>query len=291
MLFIYFFESEHVVHHNKSIITSVIVVLLTVGAVSAQEKSDTRALVQEALDRATSMETSIHLPEQKNYEGTQAAEKANEYIKSKQFNQQLEAEKDRIHQQFFSGYTKDIFEHNKVPENNDISEIDILSSNERVYVLVSSSIPKDTLRAYVQSVNQLQDHNVIIAFRGFIGGVKNYQPTVDYIESLLKQDTQCQNTINSQCEYYQASFNIDPLVFRKFQVNQVPAVVYVDNVQMQDPGKSIGLDKNLKAPVTSHIIYGDSTLKYALERLGKLTGQGKLTAMAEKIDRGFHGEN
>lgn len=275
-------------HRNK---IGIIACLLALLSLAANADDNTRQVYEDAAKRAEEMQSQITPPEQFNADGTRAAERLAEAVNSKAFQDAIEAEKERINAKFYAAHNKKIFEHNGIDSQN-LSEFGKLTAKERIYILVSSSIPKETLRNYVKSVDQLQDGSVVLVLRGFIGRIRDYKPTVEYITSLLKKDPNCDFSVESECEFYKAEFNVDPLVYRKFGVTEVPAIVYADNVLLDDPDMSIGSEGNLKGPLTSHIVYGDVSLQYALERLAKLSGNSNLEQMAKKLDGGFHnGQN
>jgi hypothetical protein len=60
--------------------------------------------------------------------------------------------------------------------------------------------------------------------RGFIGGGKKMQPTMAYIKSIITKDAHCNRGV--ACKTYKTKFNIDPVLFQRYQITQVPTLVY-----------------------------------------------------------------
>lgn len=92
-----------------------------------------------------------------------------------------------------------------------------LTSSERLYVFMSSSVPEVVWKNYAQSVRGMK--NAVIVLRGCIGGCdpEGYRKTVNFLRSL-------DNT----------SAIIDPMLFRLYGVSEVPAFIYADGVPSLD---------------------------------------------------------
>ncbi len=117
-----------------------------------------------------------------------------------------------------------------------------------VYVFASSSIPLQTLRNYAVRMATQEGYAPVMVFRGFVDGAGKIGPTVRLIGDIIKVDSGCDMT-SGQCDTWPVSVTVDPMKFRQFGIQKVPAIV---------------LDRGSKEPL---ILYGDVSLKYALERL------------------------
>jgi type-F conjugative transfer system pilin assembly protein TrbC len=147
-------------------------------------------------------------------------------------------------------------------------------------------VPVETIRTYVRDLDLLADPNIVMALRGFVAGMRTVQPTIGFIESLLVKEKSCKNTVQKECDIHRVNIQIDPLVFRKFGIEQVPAFVYVKGAILQDDKLSIGNKNNLHPQATHSILFGDISLNYVLERFAEESGSDYLKAMADKLNSG-----
>lgn len=134
----------------------------------------------------------------------------------------------------------------------------ITSSNSRVYLFVSSSLGKASLRSKVEEAAKLP--NAVLVLRGFVGGAKTVTPTIKFIADILKKDTDCQGL---QCELHAIEFNIDPIRFARYGITRVPAVVYEPNETFL--GHCDG--DALATKSDRLVVYGEASLQYALETM------------------------
>ncbi len=143
----------------------------------------------------------------------------------------------------------------------------VLNSDERIYIFVSSSIPEYTLKKYVQRVAKMNESNIYFVLRGFISGISRMTPTVRWIYNNIKKDEYC-NSLD--CELYPVKFIVDPFLFSKYNINAVPAVVYVKGLKNELLG-SEGLDS---VKVSNFwVSYGDVPLEYHLKLIEEKSGK------------------
>lgn len=147
-----------------------------------------------------------------------------------------------------------------------------LSDNERLYLFISSSMPNYVIRRYLSDISELRDDNITVVMRGFLGGVQYLRPTLRYLVEILKVDSEC-DIRSLNCEFVRVSFQIDPLLFREYNINKVPALVYV-NSQNEKPV----------------IIYGDAKFSYLIERIYEETRNPSLQKISNKLTGGFYSE-
>ena len=134
------------------------------------------------------------------------------------------------------------------PSEGDAGEdVDRRVSGRPVYIFASSSVPLQTLRNYVASMATLQGYDPVMVFRGFIGGARKIGPTACLIGDLIKVDSDCDMT-SGQCDTWPVSVTIDPMKFRQYGIEKVPAM---------------GLDRGAKKEPL--ILYGDASLEYAIK--------------------------
>jgi type-F conjugative transfer system pilin assembly protein TrbC len=154
-----------------------------------------------------------------------------------------------------------------------------LSPSERVYIFVSSSMPMEALRRYASDLDRLADPNIVMVLRGFVGGMKRFKPTGDFIGQVLRKDEACEPG-KQQCEAYQAGIQIDPMLFRKYGIKQVPAVVYVPQVQVADSDDKAGSQTDGR---DYSVVYGDASLGYVLGMVGRECGWSLVDEVAEML--------
>ena len=231
-------------------------------------------LVQQAMDQAATYENEIMLPEI-NKDGASAAKNAFDTYQSEKFQQKITSESERIRQKLFGSFSRQ----NEPGENNENMCLDRLTGDEKIYLFISSSIPHNTLRTYVRELDKLNDPNIVVVLRGFVGSMEKIRPTLEFIESLLVKDSTCRLSEGKQCEVYQANIQIDPLVYRKFNIQQVPALAYVKNIsnttKISDEPEAV-------------VVYGDVSLDYALDQIFSETGNPQIKKAVQKIRGDFY---
>jgi type-F conjugative transfer system pilin assembly protein TrbC len=154
-----------------------------------------------------------------------------------------------------------------------------LRSSERIYLFVSSSVPMTTLRNYAVDLARLADPNMSMVMRGMIGGMKTVRPTTEFVSRVIVKDTNCK-VFQERCDAYQVNFMIDPLLFRKYRITQVPALVYVPRTNVIERDRSEGLTE---AEGEFYVLYGDASLEYLLETLRRETKSRSLQKAAAAL--------
>ncbi len=124
----------------------------------------------------------------------------------------------------------------------------ILKNNkEKIYIAMSSSVPVDIWKRYICFVenNHLK---AIFVLRGFIGGIKSgIKPTLSFIKKLI-EGWSCPGSLKT---VHNVEIDIDPWIFRKSHLNQVPAVIFNNKVSLGDYSlkwhlEKLGINTNLK---------------------------------------------
>jgi type-F conjugative transfer system pilin assembly protein TrbC len=135
--------------------------------------------------------------------------------------------------------------------SSEISYNQFLEHNEKLFIVISSSIPKHILKNYFE---MLQNVNTDVTFvlRGTIGGVKKIKPTLDWMQEVL---TKSDNT------RYEYNVVIEPRIVDKYKIEKLPAVLYVKNYNPSYTEESTN-EKH-------YIYYGAVDIDYAL---GKING-------------------
>ena len=169
-----------------------------------------------------------------------------------------------------------------------------LVSHERLYIFMSSSVPLVTWNNYAESLHKLRDANTAIVLRGCIGGCTHIRPTLEFIKKIIFpggiEDIDFskegwQKELDRRTRHIQVL--IDPLLFRYYNISEVPCIVYARGVNPLS-GLSEGLSENLQKSPQFWKICGDWKLSYLLERLYEKSGALVLKRMAKELKKSWH---
>lgn len=145
-------------------------------------------------------------------------------------------------------------------QNNDTCIDPEILGDYRVFIFISSSVPKNTLKNYMKDTLKFND--VLLVLNGVIGSADYLKPTQDFITNLacdkelkdLKQSDECSIS----------RVDINPLLFRLFKIDKVPAIVFskvsYHRLMLASNGAETLSDGDY------FIIFGDTSLEYALEK-------------------------
>jgi type-F conjugative transfer system pilin assembly protein TrbC len=251
-------------------------------AAVAQDTQASIKIVQEALEKAKKMKKHITVPGvDKN---NRAAQEAARTFYSPEYQNKIGQEIERLKNTLFADTFKD---QKKQPLSKPApGSRYFLMPDERIYVFISSSVPVETLRNYAADLDRLRDPHVTMVMRGFVKGMKLIKPTLDFIRKVIVKDPDCDITAQ-KCDAYRVTINIDPLLFRRYGINQVPAIVYANGVSLVDAGQSEGIKEN--APVSdAYMLSGDVSLAYALEKINREAHSPELEAVLRQLRAGFY---
>jgi conjugal transfer pilus assembly protein TrbC len=184
----------------------------------------TRALVEEAGELAKTMV----IPENKHWEeGKKRAEDSNAVYRSKKFQEKVQG---------YENYE------GLVPGSKMIMETkpkDILTNSEKIYLFLSSSIPEASLRGYMASLDGVTE--IVAVMQGMVGGMQDHEKMADWYNKVLKNDPACQDRLNEQCTRYQVEIKINPTLFDKYSISEVPALVYIQGDEIVQIQGDVGL--------------------------------------------------
>lgn len=225
--------------------------------VSASSQSLSIGDVADVVDGAKKYGGDLSLPENPHrIEAQRIAEGVSRYFQSEEFQQRIESEKARLYGEVYGSQADSHRETPKTP-----GKVGRLSSQERIYLFISSSVPVPTLRRYVQAINNFGEPNIKIVMRGFVGGAKFVKPTMAFLKEILFVDPECDPT-RERCSTFGVDVIVDPLLFGRYQVERVPAFVYVPSISVADSQMSEGLESNRMSG--HYLIYGDVSIEYVL---------------------------
>jgi type-F conjugative transfer system pilin assembly protein TrbC len=156
----------------------------------------------------------------------------------------------------------------------------VLDPDERLYIFVSSSVPKETIRRYVTFVSSHIEGKAVFVLRGGIGGLKKLMPTVAWIYDVMKKEGNCEGV---NCEVYGVEFMIDPFLFKRYEVKRVPAVVYAKGKMLTEFELSEGLQEKWESQVWGKT-YGDMNLAYHLKVIAEELRVEKIKRFIDELN-------
>ncbi|OPY77498.1 MAG: Type-F conjugative transfer system pilin assembly protein [Syntrophorhabdus sp. PtaU1.Bin153] len=215
--------------------------------------------IAETVEQSKKHSRTIDLPKNAHEtEATRLAEHLSRYAESGEFQERIEAQKNRLYGQIYGGQENRHEATVKDPPGKRVG----LSSRERIYLFISASVPIPTLRHYMKVINDLGEPNIKVVMRGFVGGAKFVKPTMAFLKEILFTDPEC-NPSRERCNTYRTQVIIDPLLFGKYRIEKVPAFIYAPSLSISDNQMSEGLSGGKASD--HYLIYGDVSLEYALQ--------------------------
>lgn len=190
------------------------------------------------------------------------AEKANEYFNSQEFQERLDAQVKKLEETVFKGARP---QDEKTADGLTLNA----SSGETIYLFISSSIPKSTLRNYFADMAATRSPNVHALMRGLIGGMKKIGPTLEFVTSVSVKEPDC-DIKSGECEMNRVNVQINPQLFKQYNVTRMPAIVYVP-----------ASDKDFLA------VYGDVPFSFALEKINARVKSEWISNLLTRMKGGF----
>jgi len=218
-----------------------------------------------------------------NDEAIRRANETAQKFHSEQYQSKLNNEMARIKADLFNVGEKEnkatiYSDTNKTPEHS-------LRKDSYLYIFVSASMPQNTIRAYAQDVALLKEQNIMIVLKGMIGQPAKLKSTAKYIKNIIKKDPECER----KCAVYKVGFAIDPRLFEKYKITEVPVFVYDRNVKTIKSG--IGGEIDNKTGSEYLKLEGDVSVQYALEMFRRETKEKELDKLIGKISREYGANN
>ena len=227
-----------------------------------------------------------------NKQAAEVAGKSAEMVYSDTMQAKIKAEQDRLKLEVFGEQLRGTpVDPNKPAPNAEALGKKFLAEDERVYLFFSSSMPEATLRTYLAALDKPRDPLAVMVMRGFVGGAEKIKPTTDFMQRILAKDPACipQQKQDQNCETYLAEVQIDPLLFKRFNVQKVPTVVFARGVKnIAGLGQvSEGDGENFQVG-DWWALEGDAALDGMLERINKEAKSPTLTAFVKALRKGFY---
>ena len=195
--------------------------------------------------------------------------------------ERIEREKERLLREEFTG-VKEYMDTTEKGYSMKQAEKTLLRDDERIYLFISSSIPVETLRNYAVSIDRLEGVNIPMVLRGFVDGMTEIKPTLEFVRDIILKDRDCRGV---DCETHDVEVMIDPLLFRRYGIESVPAIVYARGVNVTDAFASEGLEESVGVQ-EYYILYGDSSLDHLIERINRTVKSKTLGCLVHRLRRG-----
>ncbi len=212
---------------------------LVQGAQGVNNQSDTvKKVMEQARKDSAQMSIPVNTYQE---EGLKAAHETAKKFYSPEFQEKLQCQQTRIKEEIVADYLNEPEKVTPAPDK--------LAQNEKVYFFFSSSMPDQTVHTYLAMVEGLDEPNFNMLMRGFVPEERD-----KYLIRITKKNMRCIDQLQSQnpkvCERYEIPIKIQPSLFGRFKVTQVPALVY-------ERGEEVWK------------ITGDAALDYLIERVNR----------------------
>ncbi len=140
--------------------------------------------------------------------------------------------------------------------NRSTTELSTTTSGEQLLIFISASVPRESLKKLAQQAARV---NVPLILRGVVEG--DFPATAKFMRDILGD------------EEPRARAMIDPALFDRFDVKQVPAVVLVPD------GACVAGVRSCPKVTPAHVhIAGDVTLDYALDHIARTHPESRTLA-------------
>ena len=198
-------------------------------------------------------------------QGWKAAEETADLFHSPEFQERVQCEQQRLEKEVFADFTKPWKKKAGQRAAGQKEQAGSLEAGEKVFLFISSSVPDETVHAYIAALSRAEEPHLSLVMRGFVGGMARARATKDqsYFGRILKKELDCPRT-QTPCERYQMVIRLKPSLFTRYGITKVPAVIY------EHDGNSF-------------LIQGDAGLDYLLEKINREAKSTGLTKLIKKI--------
>lgn len=192
--------------------------------------------------------------------------------RSKQFTGSVKNMQDHVLHDKRLDWSKALDYQKKVATTEPVEKKGILESDERLFVVISSSMPESLVKTYLQNFEPIAADTIFV-MRGAIGGAKKIMPTMQWIQKVKKYGDD---------KFYRCQVDINPNITRRFNIDRVPAVLFVtgfDEAAMTNTGVEAVTPPNEKVFVS----YGAIDSTAALQEIQKRSKNDNLLRLIDKI--------
>lgn len=166
-----------------------------------------------------------------------------------------------------------------------ISTNKYLNPNEKIFIIISSSMSKSSIQNYFKILEKVNT-DVSFILRGIVGNdVRYFNPTRAFIQELLIKNENANK--EDKNNYFSFNIEINPKITRRFNITQVPAVLFIKNYNpvVQDYQDVIGKPENNE---DYFVAYGEVGVDYALEQINKEAKSEGLGRLLKTMKSSFY---
>jgi len=200
---------------------------------------------------------------------------SHKYIKNiSKLYQELQPNIEKAKETMFNGEYKTI-KTITVHKNKNVDKMKLspFLENNRIYIFMSSSVPKNIWYEYGSIIDRQKIRNASLLLRGCIKGCERIMPTMNFLKSVIEY---------KPAHIINPLIYMDPLLFKKYNIDQVPCFVYAQNIKVLDYQQSEGIEKNVNIDKV-YKSCGDWSFKYHIEELYKQSNDINLKQLLEKL--------
>ena len=236
-----------------------LVIALFQGAqiVRAEEFKEAEKQVEVIVERARKTAETMHLPENVHeQDGQEAARQSVEKLKAPAFQEQVRCQMERIQQ---SG-----------PQQEQAIALQgkgTLTAQESVYLFLSSAMPEAVVNRYLIDIGRTGEQRMVPVLFGLPQGLAGKRLNADYFSRVMQANPGCRDTPESSCQRLAVPLKVNPELFTRYNISEVPALVY-DNGQ------------------DSWSIHGEAELVYLLKKVGKAANSPALAGISARLRGG-----
>lgn len=231
--------------------------LLGSSIAESDEQRGDREQVEPVLEQVGKLRETMTVPENSHAkEGMEAARSTAEQFNSPGFQEKLRCQMERIQG-----------ENPNQVQTSATQGKGTLSGQEMVYLFLSSSVPETVVNRYLIDIGRTGEQRIVPVLFGLPDGMAGKRLNADYFSRVMQADPECQDTPKSACQRLAVTLRVNPELFARYTINEVPALVY-DNGQ------------------DSWSIQGDTELAYLLEKVGKAANSLALAGISARLRGG-----
>lgn len=186
-------------------------------AQAADDTSPSREQISVLLEKVKKESDRMSLPTNSHHAaGLKAAQEAFARYQAEPWQQRIEAKKQQLSQRYL-GPGEGILPADK--------QRPTLSSQEKLYLFLSSSVPTSTINTYLATIAGSGSEIVPVMF-GFVGGLSQAKVQGKFFGAILQKDSGCRDQPQQRCPRLALTIKIEPLLFQRYGITRVPALVY-----------------------------------------------------------------
>ena len=222
--------------------------------------------VSRIMKKARSDAEKIILPvNQYNERGLKDAKETADLFHSPEFQERVQCEQQRLEKEVFTDFIKPWKKKIRQTTAEQKEQVGNLAAGEKIFLFISSSIPDETVHAYITDLDKAGDPHFALVMHGLVGGLAQVRAKKgqSYFSRIMKKELDCPKA-KTPCERYQVPIRLKPSLFTRYGITKVPAVVY------EHDGNSF-------------LIQGDAGLEYLLERINREVKSKGLASLIKKI--------